>query len=278
MRKPTDGQLAIGALFAFALWIFVVLPLLYYPRQEAPQNSQGAANRQEQSQGVANQPPAFIPLKLFTAAGRNEIAEYCASAPKAEKQNWTHGYLCDVKITDAYIAVFNGLLVIVTVGLIAVGYFTIRKMRETEERQLRAYVYVENAYYEVPGANCKVTFRAKNFGLTPAHRVRLLSIVKVVDWNDGSPTIPVPTPENEEQWGSMAPNGDFVDSEAEEVAFSVLSRGKVVYLVGVISYETVFSRTRRTTHFRYYIGGDAPPDVGVAKGEMTIDAEGNDAT
>jgi hypothetical protein len=45
VRTPTDVQLAIGALIAFALWIFVVLPLLYYPRQKAPQNNQGVANR-----------------------------------------------------------------------------------------------------------------------------------------------------------------------------------------------------------------------------------------
>jgi hypothetical protein len=278
VRKPTDVQLAIGALIAFALWIFVVLPLLYYPRQKAPQNNQGVANRQQQSKAVGDEPPTFIPLKLFVPAARNEIAEYCASTPKGEEQNWAHGYICDVKITDTYIAAFNGLLVIVTVGLIVVGSLTIRKMRDTEERQLRAYVYVENAYYEIAGSTCKITFRAKNFGLTPAHRVRVLSIVKAVDWNNGSPTVPVPTVENEEQRGSMAPNGDFVDSEAEEVTFSVLSRGKVVYLAGVISYETVFRRTRKTTHFRYYIGGDAPADVEVAKGEMNIDAEGNDAT
>ena len=29
MRKPTDGQLAIGGLIVFALWIFVALPLYY---------------------------------------------------------------------------------------------------------------------------------------------------------------------------------------------------------------------------------------------------------
>jgi hypothetical protein len=34
VRKPTDGQLAIGALIAFALWIFVALPLYYGPRDD----------------------------------------------------------------------------------------------------------------------------------------------------------------------------------------------------------------------------------------------------
>jgi hypothetical protein len=149
---------------------------------------------------------------------------------------------------------------------------------ETAICQLRAYVYVENAYYEFAGTNCKVTFTIKNFGSTPAHRVRVSSIVQVVDWNDGAPTTPIPAPDDEQQWGSMAPNGDFVDSDADEVAFSISSHDDAVYLVGVISYETVFSQTRQTSHFRYYIGGDTSPELGVTKGEMSIDAEGNDST
>ena len=36
MRKRTDGQLAIGALIAFAVWIFVALPLYYGPRDNFP--------------------------------------------------------------------------------------------------------------------------------------------------------------------------------------------------------------------------------------------------
>ena len=35
VRRPTDGQLAIGALIAAALWIFVVLPLYYGPRNNS---------------------------------------------------------------------------------------------------------------------------------------------------------------------------------------------------------------------------------------------------
>jgi hypothetical protein len=35
VRKLTDGRLAIGALIAFALWIFVALPLYYGPRDDS---------------------------------------------------------------------------------------------------------------------------------------------------------------------------------------------------------------------------------------------------
>ena len=39
-----------------------------------------------------------------------------------------------------------------------------------------------------------------------------------------------------------------------------MSTSKAVYLVGMITYETVFSQSPHITNFRYYIGGDAPPE------------------
>ena len=38
MRKPTDGQLAIFALIAFAAWLFIALPLYYGPRDDSVSN------------------------------------------------------------------------------------------------------------------------------------------------------------------------------------------------------------------------------------------------
>lgn len=45
MRKPTDGQLAIGALIAFALWIFVALPLYYSSRDASAYNCSAQENK-----------------------------------------------------------------------------------------------------------------------------------------------------------------------------------------------------------------------------------------
>ena len=90
----------------------------------------------------------------------------------------------------------------------------LRSAQETAERQLRAYIYLENAYYEFTRGVCEITFRIKNFGSTPAHRVTLSRIAEVVDWNNGSPEIPTPPPDEETVLGSMAPNGDFFDRMA----------------------------------------------------------------
>ena len=169
MRRITEGQYVLGALTAFAVWIFVVLPLLYYPRQETPNDYRGAAQSEQQPDSIGEQPPAFIALKLFTTAGRDEIAKYCAVNASKQKKDWTREYICDVKLTDAYIAAFNGLLVFVTCGLIGVGYFTIRRMRITERRQLRAYVFATVQDFQSEGNGWKYTIAFTNSGQTPAH-------------------------------------------------------------------------------------------------------------
>ena len=89
----------------------------------------------------------------------------------------------------------------------------------------------------------------------------------------------IPIPNRVETIGSMAPSGDYFEFEEklEGVASLADVRGgsKADYLVGTIIYDTVFETgRRRTTDFRYYIGGD----MGCEGHEMYADSEGNDAT
>ena len=45
MPKISEGQFALGGLTGFAIWLFIVLPLLYYPTDEGQgMTSQTAAN------------------------------------------------------------------------------------------------------------------------------------------------------------------------------------------------------------------------------------------
>src|SRR6516164_5104049 len=135
MPKFSQGTVALAALIAFALWSFVVLPLLYYPRYEAPNYHNRSVHGETQSGSTE---PSLILYKVFTQTGRNEISRYCTNDSQQEQHDWAHKYICDVRISDVYIAVFTGLLALVTIGLIIVGFFTIRQMVFTERRQLRA--------------------------------------------------------------------------------------------------------------------------------------------
>ncbi len=66
MRKPSDGQLAIGALIAFALWIFVALPLYYGPRDPNNSAAYNCSAEQEKNYGFWEK-ARCDPVAYFTA-------------------------------------------------------------------------------------------------------------------------------------------------------------------------------------------------------------------
>lgn len=71
MRKPTDGQLAIGALIAFALWIFVALPLYYGQSDNTAANNCSAQENQNYSfwEKARCDPVAYFTLWLVGFTG-----------------------------------------------------------------------------------------------------------------------------------------------------------------------------------------------------------------
>jgi hypothetical protein len=75
----------------------------------------------------------------------------------------------------------------------------------------------------------------------------------------------------------MAPNGDYFEFKEKlegAAALAEIGNGnKAIYLVGTIIYDTAFETDKRTTYFRYYIGGD----MGCSGTEMFADSDGNDA-
>ncbi len=152
----------------------------------------------------------------------------------------------------------------------------IAHLRASSERQLRAYVYLENAHFNRGSVGWGIKYKFKNFGQTPAHSVRVSAIAQVVDWNGASTEIPTPRPVPIAM-GSMAPMGDFFENDAELEGIATLeeiqSGVKAIYLVGAITYFDVFQEAR-STRFRYYIGGD----MGCEGDEMFAGDGGNEAT
>ena len=158
------------------------------PPKEGPESQQQNITKQsgaDDNRAIAE--PSFLPMKLFTANGQKEIAEYCRSNGEREIKDWSHKYICDIRITDAYIALFTFTLAAVTIGLIIVGFGTIRTMARTERRQLRAYVGIEKIelvfranVQQIEGAKKGeigwiwpdvLLVHYRNFGQTPASRV-----------------------------------------------------------------------------------------------------------
>jgi hypothetical protein len=180
-----------------------------------------------------------------------------------------------LKVTDTLVAAFTALLFVATYALFVATRNLVSGADRTAERQLRAYIYVQKTKLTFANNIWDHSFRIKNFGMTPAHNVRLVSNTEVVDWNDGAPTIPRPT--EVVVLGSMAPNGDFFDNEnvidGNVTIAELQNETKAVFLVGVVTYDTVFGGPHQT-NFRYYVGGDCA----YLGGEMYADDAGNEAT
>jgi hypothetical protein len=283
--RITEGQFALGGLAAFSLWLFVILPLLYnYPRQETPQSNRQAAQSEQKADGVGNVPPSFVTLKLFTAAGRNEIAAYCAADTKEQENNWANRYVCDIKITDAYLALFNFLLVIVTGGLIGVGFLTIWKMKDTEERQLRAYVFAEpgnlqqgmgmsagpGIAHHVPRWRFDVKF--SNSGQTPAYAFRQFTVADVLNepvseasflFEPEEPISRAPLPA-----GAVVNTTNTFELSAADVV-DIRAGRKSFYVFGSVEFTDAFKRQRRV-RFRFIHGHHNVP------GDLVYAEAGND--
>jgi hypothetical protein len=113
------------------------------------------------------------------------------------------------------------------------GEEQIAQLRASSERQLRAYVYLENAYFKDGAEGWEIKYKIKNFGQTPAHSVRTSEIAQVVNWE--GPSTQIPTPHLEPiMLGSMAPMGDYFENDADLEGVATLeeiqSGVKAIYL------------------------------------------------
>jgi len=141
-------------------------------------------------------------------------------------------------------------------------------------------VFVEDAFVlppkTYPGA-WKAEYRIKNAGQTPAHRARVLDTLAIVDWEP----VALPVPRSQEYLGSLAPGGDFIDNETEDVDAtpeqnrSITSKDeptRAMMLVGRVEYLDVFNDQQRSEFCFYWQG---PPSD---REQMTAYDRGNDMT
>lgn len=144
MPRLTDGRMAIGALVAFAFWIFVALPLYYGPRDDA--------------------------------------AAHKCSAKESETYSFWEKAQCDpVAYFTLWLVGFTGVLAASTIGLWIVTWRSgdrqsrdtaafINETRRIGEAQVRAYVSIKSAgiAFWGPWENPIVVFVPFNTGQSPA--------------------------------------------------------------------------------------------------------------
>lgn len=171
MPKISEGTFALGSLFAFALWLFVILPLLYLPRevhsQEQIHSDQSAQRTTAEPKGTAEAPffVQVIPAPK-TAEERAQEAE-----DREEK-----------KSADWWLVRWTAALFFGTAGLIlatgVLGFFAYRQIKDMSrigEAQIKAYVDISGAEIFFVGlgmlnthARPMVRIVATNTGQSPA--------------------------------------------------------------------------------------------------------------
>ncbi len=171
-------------------------------------------------------------------------------------------------------AVATCLLAIITLFLAYVA----RQQYVTSRMQLRAYVFVEDATINPPigSDDWKIEYKFKNNGVTPARNVRTLDVAAVTDWEPAH----LPEPIVADYYGTLAPNGDFIETEADPFQATVEENARItsdiaskaIFLVGRIEYIDVF-RQPHFTDFCFYWQGR----IGPGTNQMSAYDRGNDA-
>jgi hypothetical protein len=225
---------------------------------------------------VAERPSIF---DYLTPTGLNKIANYCGKQPKAKPDKWLHGkYMCDIHITDVFVAAFTGSLVLITALLFIVSSIQACVISRTARRQLRAYVHAyRGKRIDSHHRNLKFEIYIKNFGQTPGYK-GLMEMNMGVDMYPPQNRLPPKTISQRPDIFEFPPNGEFVSlpekaielSEGEE-AWIKAGQG-AVYISGIIKYRDTF-RKKRTTAFRLMYTNDS-----FFNGDLLICNYGNKAT
>src|SRR5260370_6788485 len=125
---------------AFWCALFGALLLAYaLEAWDASQEAPKSVHKNERTATHAHEPGSLVPFRMLASDGLQQITKYCNAYSEKEKNNWPQHYYCDLRITDVYIAVFSGLLAIVTFGLMRIGYKQFNQTKVLE----RAYIGVE---------------------------------------------------------------------------------------------------------------------------------------
>jgi hypothetical protein len=164
--KITEGRFALGSLFAFAVWLFVVLPFLHAP---AAQQAPGVQPKQQAERGI-NDKGHGDPL-----SGNHKGVHEQENASGEGTEFWPPLFGYRLKITDTLIAFFTAGLFIATWYLFLATRKLVRGAEDTAERQLRAYITVHLADITVVnliegGLGFNVHVDLKNSGQTPAYQ------------------------------------------------------------------------------------------------------------
>jgi hypothetical protein len=217
--------------------------------------------RSHYSQKIAKALALAVLLVAVPAHSNAAPSQHLLLSTGAAHEIWT---LSDKIAAIASIAAFLQFLALVA---------TIGVMILNGRRQLRAYVFMENAW-ATPDETRRVwtvNYQLKNTGATPARGVRINYVATSVDW----PTRERLTPETSHYYGTMAPNGDFIEGEFANIpgpTWDQFQAGRAaIVFVGSITYQDAF-RKNRFSDFSFF-----STQYIDAENEMSVHDDGNES-
>ena len=163
---------------------------------------------------------------------------------------------------------------------------SIELARENAERELRAYVCVDNAEIKFTYGVPEGTVIFKNFGQTPAYDVRTW----IHTWNWMHPlTIPLPEPPPNFPMATniLAPGAFEImpippkpPIPEEHLNSEVGTKTWTIYVYGKVTYRDAFSKDRHTKFRLMYGGTEGVPGKDFTSGTLLLvpDSEGNEST
>jgi hypothetical protein len=155
-----------------------------------------------------------------------------------------------VEKNPAITAIATALLAIITFGLVHVA----RRQIKTTEAQLRAYVFgtaktlnIECAKETGNPTKIIIQYETKNWGQTPAYRIRNASFIRKMPWPLTRDFVVKSPKWDNPQHVTLAPGqGMFQDASA---TYETLPKDQRYYIIGLIEYFDGFSRRCRRTKF-----------------------------
>lgn len=255
-----------GAATALTVLFFLPAAAGVVSLHQPPAKAIHASYRAAQDQGEARpEPPSLPAIRLIF--GSDAVAKYCGADTEEQKKDWSHKYICDIRISDVYIALFTLLLCFVTAGL---AWFGLLQFWDTRILQ-RAYVTAApggiDLYRSLDGRlSCDILLQ--NSGNLPARNVRwfidrqfaidgaLRDFPINEDLIGGNNIIP---PKGKMRKGGPAINAAELDAFRHRIAnSSEAAKGNWgwLYVWGRVRYKDGFDRERFTDFcFRYSLAG-----------------------
>lgn len=230
-----------------------VTPPQHKAQQSAENKNDGAAPLQLAA-------PRATSTHVAITNAQQPPAKRTAHDDRHDKQNRLESFLFDIKITDVLLALFTGLLVVVTAKLVSYTKrlwtstdSLVQGADETAKRQLRAYVACTDYGYNPVGDEKNVTghrIRAifTNDGITPARHVishvgKIVSSTPIKDDHTFDyidmphPAITIIAPRSRSEEAVTFTSQQIIDSITEK---------SFLYVWGWVDYSDIFGGRNRT--------------------------------